>query len=179
MSIRRSMGRRGRAETAAADAKRDNIDELLIQDAHNLYKPLFAICYGVQILNVWRSGTLVQHLPTEPIDHEAKAKGDHAHEIAIEAGSRLEDIFGSTLAWVNSSHHQAIERVGDGLRVVARCVEDGVIEAVEGENAEHWVMGVQWHPERAEEEGGSRRMFEAFAAAVREWTPREVRASRG
>jgi putative glutamine amidotransferase len=164
--------------TAPADPLRDNLDEMLIQDAHNLHKPLFAICYGVQILNVWRTGTLIQHLPTEPVNHEAGSKVVQAHQISIEQGSHLLKLNGSKAAWVNSSHHQALEHVGDGLRVTARSVPDGVIEAVEGISPDHWVIGVQWHPERTyDEEPLSRALFSDFATAVKSWEPRAVTES--
>src|SRR5947209_3483647 len=171
-------GEERQPETSAADPLRDNLDELLIQDAHNLYKPLFAICYGVQSLNVWRTGTLVQHLPTAPVNHEAGSKVLRAHEAQIAEGSRMERLAGTRREWVNSSHHQALKRVGDGLVTTATSVEDGVVEAVEGTNPEHWVVGVQWHPERTfATEELSRALFEGFAATVKAWHPRKVRES--
>jgi len=164
-------------KTNPADALRDNLDEMLLQDAHNLHKPILAICYGIQILNVWRNGTLVQHLATG-VDHEAGAKIERAHEVDVERGSMLAHIVNSSHVPVNSSHHQAVERVGDGLRVDAVSPADGVIEAVEGTLAGHWVLGVQWHPERTfTSEPSSRAIFEAFAAAVRAWKPRAVTES--
>jgi len=70
---------------------------------------------------------------------------------------------------VNSSHHQSADRVGEGLRIVARCPQDGIIEAVEGTRADHFVLAVQWHPERSvEEEGPSRALFRALVEAARE-----------
>ncbi|GAC1659162.1 MAG: gamma-glutamyl-gamma-aminobutyrate hydrolase family protein [Acidobacteriaceae bacterium] len=165
------------SETAPADPLRDNLDEMLLQDAHNLYKPIFAICYGIQGLNVWRTGTLIQHLPTEPINHEDKSK-ERAHEIGIVAGSRLSTLAGGHTEWVNSSHHQAIRRVGDGLRVVVTAKLDGVVEAVEGTSSSHWVLGVQWHPERTfESERLSQALFEDFAGAVTAWSPRAITES--
>lgn len=165
-------------ETNTADPLRDNLDELLIQDAYNLYKPLLAICYGLQNLNVWRTGTLIQHLPIQPVNHESGSKVLQAHEIEIEPGSKLERLAGSNRQWVNSSHHQALQRVGDGLRVTAWSVPDRIIEAVEGINQEHWVVGVQWHPERTYgSEPLSLALFSEFARAVQEWRPRRVTES--
>lgn len=154
-------------ETAAADAERDGIDELLLQDAYNMGKPVLGICYGVQILNVWRSGTLVQHLGEQPVKHDDKKA---RHGVEIEAGSRLAEIAGETRPTVNTSHHQALDVVGDGLRQAARSTADGVIEAVEGTDPAQWVLGVQWHPERdfASEEV-SRRIFAAFVEAAEKW----------
>jgi putative glutamine amidotransferase len=185
------------AKTAAADPQRDNVDELLIQDAYNLRKPLLGICYGMQILNVWRTGTLRQHLATG-VDHEAGKTVLRAHQAAIAADSILGSIVApavldtmepsivpgeetseghgpveepeTLVVPINSSHHQAAERVGDGLRAVAHCPEDGVIEAVEGTQPEHFVLGVQWHPERTyDEEPVSRALFAAFIGAASRW----------
>ena len=162
-------------KSAEADPGRDNVDELLLQDAFNLYKPVFAICYGVQILNVWRTGTLIQHLPQKPVNHEVGSKVERAHRIEIVPGTKLAEIAGAKEEWVNSSHHQALGAVGDGLRVSATCPEDGVIEAVEGTNPEHWVVGVQWHPERSyASEELSKKLFAEFAMQVKAWRPRTV-----
>jgi putative glutamine amidotransferase len=166
------------AATNPADPARDNLDELLLQDAHNLHKPILAICYGVQILNVWRNGTLVQHLARTPIDHEAGAKVERAHEIEIARGTMLHELAGAERATVNSSHHQSLGRAGDALRVAAVSPADDVVEAVEGTTPEHWVLGVQWHPERTfASDRLSRAIFEAFASAVRAWKPRRVTES--
>jgi putative glutamine amidotransferase len=137
------------AETNAADPLRDAADELLLQDAYNLRKPVFGICYGLQSLNVWRSGTLVQHIRSD-VDHSPGAKIPVAHEIAIEPGSLLsrEARAAGSAVPVNSSHHQSADILGDALRVVARCPRDKVIEAIEGTQPEHYVLAVQWHPER-------------------------------
>lgn len=155
------------AETAAPDPERDNVDELLLQDAYNMRKPVLGICYGAQILNVWRTGTLRQHLAESPIRHSDK---EQRHEVEMAPGSLLSAVAGGTHATVNTSHHQALEVVGDGLRVVARARQDGVIEAAEGTEPGQWVLGVQWHPERdfASEEV-SRRIFAAFVAAAEKW----------
>lgn len=165
-------------ETCSADPLRDNLDELLLQDAHNLYKPIFGICYGMQSLNVWRGGTLIQHLDATPVDHQPASKPLRAHEIRIEAESLLSKLAGSNGAPVNSSHHQAVGTPGDGLKISARSPLDDVIEAVEGTAPEHWVVAVQWHPERTfDSEGLSRKLFEEFAGAVRAWVPRAIMES--
>lgn len=157
------------AETVAPDPARDVVDELFLQDAYNMRKPVLGICYGVQILNVFRSGTLVQHLPEEPVKHSAGG-GERAHQVAVEQDSKLAQIVGATQIPVNSSHHQALDVVGDGLRVVARCTEDGVIEAVEGTDPAHWVMGVQWHPERGfDKDEPSQKIFHALVDAATAW----------
>jgi putative glutamine amidotransferase len=184
--------------TARADAKRDTVDELLLQDAYNMRKPILAICYGLQILNVYRSGTLVQHitdwLPADKralVNHEAGRKVPRAHWVEIEGDSQLAQIVtsgaqapsslgagstglkpGATPATVeievNSSHHQSADVAGDGLRTVARCKEDGVIEALEGTAPDHFVLAVQWHPERSVgDDEPSRAIFRALVDAAR------------
>src|SRR5271157_2146111 len=165
-------------KTAPADALRDNADELLLQDAYNMRKPVFAICYGLQSLNVWRTGTLDQELP-EGVNHEAGRTVAQAHQVRVEPQSNLATILrnagdlpeGDAIAMsVNSSHHQAPDVLGDGLRLVAWCPEDGVKEAVEGTAPDHFVLGVQWHPERTyEDDAASRALFCAFIHAAAEW----------
>ncbi|HKM46046.1 MAG TPA: gamma-glutamyl-gamma-aminobutyrate hydrolase family protein [Terriglobales bacterium] len=163
-------------KTAAADTKRDMVDELLLRDAYQLHKPVLGICYGLQSLNVHRSGSLLQHIESA-INHSAGRAVAKAHTVAIEAGSKLAEIVGAssgtqkTVA-VNSSHHQSADTVGNGLRVVARCAQDGVIEALEGTAPGHFVLAVQWHPERsvndeAELAESARAIFRAFVEAAR------------
>ena len=184
-------GQEAAETTAPTDHARENVDELLIQDAHNLYKPLLAICFGTQILNVWRGGTLVQDLTPMPVNHGAGESVAVAHTVMVAPAS----IFGNLLTLeeaplndgflrlpVNSSHHQAIGIPGDGLRISARCVQDGVIEAVEGgqssEDDEHFVLAVQWHPERSYDiSAASRVIFDRFVEAAEAWVPRSVRVS--
>lgn len=165
-------------ETAPADQPRDAADELLLQDAYNLHKPVFGICYGLQSLNVWRSGTLVQHIHSS-VNHSAGAKVEVAHKVAIAAASLLADqvLSGQPTAAVpvNSSHHQSADIVGDGLRAVAQCPEDGVIEAIEGTVPGHYVLAVQWHPERTfEQDQVSSRLFKTFVDSARQWSEREA-----
>ena len=179
-------GARRHPETAAADAARDNVDELLLQDAYNMRKPLLGICYGLQSINVWRTGTLVQHIESEVVHTREKGspKSEQiVHEASIEPGTRLARIVASALKTVgtshiqvNSSHHQSVDVVGDGLRVVARSPKDKVIEAVEGTADDHWILGVQWHPERTwKEDAPSRAIFEAFVGEARAWHQRAER----
>jgi len=145
-----------------------------LQDAYNLRKPVFGICYGLQSLNVWRSGTLVQHINSS-VNHNAGAKVEVAHNVAVATASLLADqiLSGQKTAsiTVNSSHHQSADVVGDGLRAVARCPEDGVIEALEGTAPGHYVLAVQWHPERTfEQDPASLRLFQAFVDSARQWS---------
>jgi putative glutamine amidotransferase len=169
------------AQTAPADPLRDAADELLIQDAYNLHKPIFGICYGLQSLNVWRTGSLVQHIES-PINHSVRG-GGMAHDVILEPGTLLarELAHGEReRIAVNSSHHQAAEIVGDGLQISARSAEDGVIEAIEGTLPGHYVLAVQWHPERSfEGDEPSARLFQAFVEAARQWRALEPIESKG
>jgi putative glutamine amidotransferase len=159
-------------QTSPADPLRDGADELLIQDAYNLRKPIFGICYGLQSLNVWRTGSLVQHIESK-INHSVRG-GVMAHQVQLEPNTLLAHelspgIKAGQIA-VNSSHHQAADVVGDGLRVSARCTEDGVIEAIEGTLPGHYVLAVQWHPERTfERDPPSLQLFQSFVDAARLW----------
>ena len=176
--------------TALADLPRENVDELLLQDAHNLFKPILGICFGAQILNVWRGGTLLQDLTVMPVNHSAARGVAVAHSVALVPGSLLLsaldrselDQSGNTLRLsVNSSHHQAIGIAGDGLRVGGRCPQDGVIESVEGPqhpDDNHFVLGVQWHPERTQVESpSSHALFARFCAEASRWCPRRITTS--
>src|SRR5947209_8438001 len=149
------------------------MDELLLEDAYKSQKPVLGICYGLQSLNVYRKGTLIQHIES-PINHSAGRAVPKAHAVSIEPKSRLAEIVGGVggTAAVNSSHHQSADSTGEGLRVVARCSEDGIIEAVEGTSPEHFVLAVQWHPERSVKEGpelaeSAIAIFRAFIDATR------------
>ncbi len=177
--------------TAPADLPRENVDELLLQDAHNLYKPILGVCYGAQILNVWRAGTLVQDLNVMPVNHGAGPSVMVAHTAQVEDGSLLAEIVGSGKLLMNSSHHQAVGIAGDGLRVVARCTQDGVVEAIEGGQVKsqladagghpaHFVLGVQWHPERSfATDHASQALFQRLVAEAAAWKPRAVLTSVG
>jgi putative glutamine amidotransferase len=157
-------------KTAPPDLGRDAVDELLLQDAYNMRKPILGICYGLQILNVYRSGTLLQHIES-PVNHAAGRNVAIAHQVEVDPGSRLGEILapgpGSRIA-VNSSHHQSASVIGDGLRAVARCPEDDIVEAVEGTLPGHFVLAVQWHPERSiGDDEHSRAIFRALIEAAR------------
>lgn len=228
-----------------ADPARTAVDELLLQDAFNLHKPVLGICQGTQNLNVWRNGTLIQDLPTvlhTPVNHSPGRGVIDAHPVLITPGTRLSaiaasisDIPASTRSLfnglasvagrahatkpgppatgpffatnpsgtkrgpldeqsgakrvpltaqalspqsVNSSHHQAIRTPGDNLRVAAVSPEDRVIEAVELASPDHWVVAVQWHPERTYTQSAlSRALFAAFIRAAEAWQPRRIEES--
>jgi putative glutamine amidotransferase len=173
-------------ECNPADPARESVDTLLLEHAERLAKPLLCICFGAQSLNVHRGGTLVQHLTPMPVNHRAGRAVAVAHTVAIAPDSLLGGLIlpaeaplrdGFLQLPVNSSHHQAIGAPGDNLHVVARSVEDGVIEAVEGGDTRgangkpaHWLLGLQWHPERTTGiSPASRAIFTSFLAAASVW----------
>jgi putative glutamine amidotransferase len=170
-----------------ADPAREAADELLLQDAFNLYKPILAICYGIQSLNVWLNGTLIQDLQAEgrrEVNHAPGRTVLEAHPIQITSGSLLSTLAAASgesqlnSSLVNSSHHQALLAPGNNLRVTAVSPADEVIEAVELESADHWVVGVQWHPERTYTTSAlSRALFAAFVHAAEGWKPRTIHES--
>jgi putative glutamine amidotransferase len=221
-------------QTAAADVPRQNVDELLLADAYRFRKPILGICYGLQSLNVFRAGSLIQHIPDflpetarEKVDHAVGKKLAIAHHVKIETNSKLAEILqkdsapanvvtattanvarattahaataapavqrseasanssrlpparavppppdatgaNSLILPVNSSHHQSADTIGQGLRIAARCPADGIIEALEGTSPDHFVLAVQWHPERSiDEDESSRSIFDALIEAAR------------
>ena len=121
---------------------------------------------------MWRGGSLVQDLKTT-VNHRPGRKVVEAHAVGITAGSRLARLLPASVhseVQVNSSHHQAVRTTGDDLRVIAVSPIDGVIEAVELEAPDHFVVGVQWHPERTYAQSAfSRAIFSAFVNAVATW----------
>jgi putative glutamine amidotransferase len=134
--------------------------------------PLFAICRGMQVLNVAFGGTLVQDIASEragSLLHSQKAprhEATHAVKVMGE-GTRLGRVLGSPEIEVNSMHHQAIERLGEGLREVA-WAPDGVIEGVEMPGEQRFVLGVQWHPEElVGHDQAARNLFTAIVDAAR------------
>ena len=164
-------------QTAGADPGRDAVDEILLQDAYRRRKPILGICYGLQSLNVYRRGSLIQHIPAflpedlrAKVNHEAGRTVPVAHTVEIESDSKLGTILGrrdERMIPVNSSHHQSADLIGDGLRVSARCPDDGIIEALEGTASDHFVLAVQWHPERSvDEDEASRAIFRALTIAA-------------
>ena len=166
-------GQEADPRAASPDAAREATDELLLQDAFHLRKPLLCICFGLQMMNVWRGGSLTQHLATAQ-PHEAEGDGPPVeHSITVEPDAMLLRSFflDRRLPRINSSHHQAVCRPGDGLRIAARSTMDGVVEALEGAvPAEQFVLGVQWHPERSyTADEASLQLFAAFIAAAHAW----------
>ena len=156
-----------RPETDVPDNERDEAEFNLISQAIGRDLPIFGICRGLQILNVYHGGTLVQHL--EAIarhDPEKEDPSDAAHEVAFERETKLAKIAGAATWQVNSRHHQAVLKLGKKLKVSARAVEDGTVEGLERRDKRH-VVAVQWHPEdQTKKYPDQLRLFESFAAAL-------------
>ena len=132
--------------TTTVDPQRDEFETALAEVAIDTQTPLLGICRGIQLLNVVRGGSLIQHLPTgqgESHAGYAYPRSHRVHEVRTAPGSLVESLYGESLM-VNTFHHQAVDVPGEGLTVTATA-PDGVIEAVELEDAP--VLAVQWHPE--------------------------------
>jgi len=159
------------------DEAREKTDRAILELAFSQRKPVLAICYGFQNLNVYLKGSLFQDIRTEfkgstsNLERHRKqdppsSNEDPVHSVTLEPGSRLAGLAGGASAPVNSSHHQAIDRLGRDLRITARA-DDGIIEGVEWTGNSNWVVGVQWHPERRPpEDAFAKRIFEDFIAAA-------------
>ena len=160
-------------KSAPADLPREHTDRAILSHALESRKPVLAICYGCQFLNVYLGGTLIQDLRSETgtnIPHRKKdvvpePQQDPQHEVRFTADSQLARLAGATQAVVNSSHHQSIERPGRNLRVTG-LAEDGIVESVEWTGDANWVVGVQWHPERMPGDALASKLFEEFVAAA-------------
>ena len=168
-------------DSADPDPDRERTDFALLEHCFAEKKPLLAICFGIQSLNVFLSGTLFRDIPADlgtSVIHDFdrdKGEPEAFHSVRIEPDSRLAQMAGASQALVNSSHHQSIREPGRNLRVVSRA-PDGVIEAVEWTGDSNWVIGVQWHPERmAETDPLAQELFsELVGAAATRKTPARV-----
>jgi putative glutamine amidotransferase len=159
-------------KTADGDTAREETDLKLLRHCFAEGKPILAICYGVQILNVHLGGSLIQDIPSEietTIQHAWNGRERGApepfHRVKVEAASRAASRSGEPEERVNSSHHQAILELGRDLRVTARA-SDGIIEAVEWTGDANWVTGVQWHPERMTNDPLAQKLFAELVAAA-------------
>ncbi len=161
------------ASYEAAESGRDAFEIALAKAAIAADRPLFAICRGMQVLNVAMGGTLIQDIPTDvpgALDHSVREPRFHiAHEVWVTKGSRLWTIMADTLdgesLQVNSRHHQAVKLVAPGFEVTGTA-PDGVIEAME-RPASRFCVAVQWHPENFWRTGEFRPLFEHFLHAAR------------
>ncbi|HEX5725434.1 MAG TPA: gamma-glutamyl-gamma-aminobutyrate hydrolase family protein [Longimicrobiaceae bacterium] len=160
------------------NAPRDEMEFAALARALARRMPVLAICRGLQLLNVHLGGTLYQDLPSQrtgPLVHEQTAPvGQGWHHAGVAPGSALEAVFGTRELFINSFHHQGIDRLAPGLAATVHA-EDGLVEGVEARGYP-WVYGVQWHPERGEahaapgdERDPDRRLFWALVQAARDF----------
>lgn len=152
-------------EVYGTDQARDSYELALLEEATGQGLPVLAICRGLQLLNVFLGGTLHQHLEQADVHWQSTEPQERHHPVDLDADSRLAGILGTEPFWVNSFHHQAIDRLAPTLSVSAR--HGQVVEAAE--TAGSFVMGVQWHPEHLFATcGRTRRLFQAFTDAAAE-----------
>ena len=158
--------------SGAPHAARDAYELALAHEARSRRIPTLAICRGAQVMNVALGGTLVQDIPSQrpsEVNHDqSQRRTERVHRTDVAHDSALARAIGATRIATNSSHHQAVDAVGAGLRVSARA-EDGIIEGLETADEDWWMLAVQWHPEEltGTAEEWDRRLFAAFASAVR------------
>ena len=166
------FGETAHDKTALVSEERDALElDHVTRRAVDEGVPLLAICRGLQVLNVALDGTLHQHVPdvygTTPAHEQPEARSARTHGVRIEAGSLLARVAGVTELRVNSFHHQAINKLGPGLKAVA-WADDTLIEGVELPGAPGFVLGVQWHPEELiDEDPAARQLFAALVDAAR------------
>jgi len=149
--------------------ERDDFELALAREALRRDLPILAICRGQQVLNVATGGTLVQDIPSEVaggVEHDPRReRWERAHLVQVIEGTRLRDILKRETVSVNSFHHQAVDRLGDGLVASARAAGDELIEAIEMPGR-RLVLGVQWHPEAFwNREDGFPELFSALVDA--------------
>jgi putative glutamine amidotransferase len=155
----------------AINEKRDEFEIKIVKDALKQEMPILGVCRGMQLFNVVQSGSLIPDVITEGYKEHAKSKDgkDRRHKVEIEKGTTLHWIIESVKGEINSAHHQAVDRIGDGLRVTAKSL-DGVVEALEWEDGKEkpFLQLVQWHPERMEDFGNpcSKNLLEHFVLAA-------------
>lgn len=135
----------------AGDAIRDRYELSLLNGFIQAGKPVLGVCRGAQLINVYFGGSLVQDIPSMrpgAVPHQDTVHYDRLmHDVHFEEGSSLHHLYGNHSAHrVTSIHHQCVDRLGEGLRVEARCPQDGIIEAIR-HTGPGYVLGVQWHPE--------------------------------
>jgi len=159
-------GRDPHPKLGAVHPIKDETDVLVLNEIEERALPLFAICFGMQVLNVSRGGTLIQDIGSQwpnPIKHEQGVPRDrHSHSVRLLQESLLYQLAGSERAPVNSHHHQALDTLGREL-VAAAWAPDGLVEAIEDPRSDRFVLGVQWHPELGwERDEFARALFDRF-----------------
>jgi len=165
----KQYGQERAPETQEPNPGRDRMEIGLLGEALDRDLPLLGICRGLQLLNVYHGGTLIQHLKGDPHRPGQRPKADRSkpmHEVSVAADTRLAGVLGVGQHPVNSRHHQAVDRLGAGLLVSAKSVNDGIVEGLEVPGRE-FAVAVQWHPEdQVPGDETQLKLFRAFADAV-------------
>jgi putative glutamine amidotransferase len=148
--------------------RREEHDRLVVRALLHRQPPILGVGVGMHQLNVACGGTLVMHIPEEmprAMPHwDAAGEGPHRHAVVLQAGSRLEEIYGEGEIRVNSSHHQSVKTPGAKFRVTAKA-PDGVVEAIEAADPSWFCIGVQWQPESESASALDMQLFECFVQA--------------
>jgi putative glutamine amidotransferase len=156
-------------EVEAIDPFREKFERALLAEVEKRRLPTLGICLGSQLMNVHRGGSLVQFIPDlpgdRPIEHRRMGDWNRRHSVQLEAGTQVFDRIGQADVQVNTSHKQAVNRVGQGLRVIATS-PDGVVEGIEDPSYPLFV-GVQWHPERMSDEPEHLALFQMLVDHAR------------
>lgn len=176
-------GREPHARLGSVHPLKDATDALVLAELEQRALPLLAICFGLQIWNVVRGGTLLQDIESDlpaAIKHEQGVPRERrSHRVRLDVESKLGLMAASDSALVNSHHHQAVDTVGQGLRPTAWAA-DGLIEALEDVRADRWAVGVQWHPEIDwASDSLSIELFKEFIAATRQYAGKRRFAQSG
>jgi gamma-glutamyl-gamma-aminobutyrate hydrolase PuuD len=156
-------------KTDACVPDRDAWELALAEAALKLGVPILGICRGMQVINIASGGTLHQHIPdiVGHDNHEGTPAGFGSHKVRVTAGVKIREVIpGGEFIDVPTHHHQAVDKVGDGLMAVA-WADDGIVEAIENESEDDFVIGVQWHPEQ----GTDPRLFQALVTAAEKHEP--------
>lgn len=160
---------------------KDETDLLVLNEVEKRGLPLFAICFGMQVLNVHRGGTLIQDIASQKasaVKHDQGIPRDRpSHRVRIMAGSTVAGLANSDSVVVNSHHHQAVENVGRDL-VATAWTADGLVEAIEDPRPDRYVLGVQWHPELGwSRDQFSRSLFDRFIREASTYVENQVQVS--
>lgn len=168
------FGEQPHANLGSVVTEKDETDLLVLAEVEKRGLPLFAICFGMQALNVSRGGSLIQDIESQVDGHIKHQQGvpraRNSHHVVVEADSLLGQMSaGNGDVRVNSHHHQAVGRLGNDLKATARA-SDGIIECIEDTREGKFVVGVQWHPELSwAEDRLSGKLFETFLRACVRW----------
>ncbi len=160
--------------------RREDHDRILVRRIVERKVPVLAIGLGMQQLNGACGGTLFVHIPEDQPrampHHDPSESGPHRHAVLLEAGTRIDEIYGGGEIRVNSAHHQAVNKLGARLRLGARA-PDGIIEAIETTDPDWFCIGVQWHPESETASALDMQLLEGFIqACLRQAQPMELAA---